>query len=88
MFMFCCLFVCFETQSLCVVLAVPELSMYIKLAMNSQRSTRPCLLSARIKGVHHHHAQPDDQVFSILSTTTGFPALILHTLLQVFPLEG
>ena len=32
----CCLFVCFEIGSLCVALTVLELSLYSKLALNSE----------------------------------------------------
>ena len=44
-----------ETGSLhYVVLAVLELTLKTRLALNSQESTCPCLLSAGIKGIHHH----------------------------------
>jgi hypothetical protein len=45
----------FGTRLLCVALAVLELALQSRLASNSQRSSCLCLLSARIKGVHHHH---------------------------------
>ena len=44
----------FKAEFLCVVLAVLELALYTRLALNSQRSICLCLLSARIKGVCHH----------------------------------
>lgn len=46
------LFVCFvfpDRVSLCL-----ELILWIRLSWNSQRSSRLCLLSAEVKGVHHH----------------------------------
>ena len=50
---FFCLF--FETGFPCViVLAVLELALIDRLASYSQRFTWLCLLSAGIKGVHHH----------------------------------
>lgn len=40
----------FETGSLCVSLAFPELSLQTRLVLNSQRFACFCLLSAEIKG--------------------------------------
>jgi hypothetical protein len=42
-------FVYFETGFLCVALAVPELSLWTRLASNSQRSTYLCLPSAGVE---------------------------------------
>jgi hypothetical protein len=39
---------------LCVALAVLELDLYTRLALNSERSTCLCLLSSEVKGVQHH----------------------------------
>jgi hypothetical protein len=43
----------FETVFLCVALAVLKLSLWSRLALNSQRSACFCCLDAWIKGVHH-----------------------------------
>ena len=50
-----CLFV-FETGLHCIALGVLELTLWTRVALNSQRSTCLCLLSVVIKGVHHHTA--------------------------------
>lgn len=44
-------------QALYIVLAVPELTMQIRLALNSQKMLS--LLSTRIKGVCHHYLSSD-----------------------------
>lgn len=44
----------FETWSLYVDLASMELTVETKLASKSQRSTRLCLMNARIKNLDHH----------------------------------
>jgi hypothetical protein len=41
-------------MSLYIALAVLKLAIYIRLALNSQRSTSLCLLSAGIKGLSHN----------------------------------
>jgi hypothetical protein len=51
---FCFIFVCLETGSHYVAVAVLELSMWTRLASNSQRSICLRLLSAGIKRVHHY----------------------------------
>jgi hypothetical protein len=54
---FICIFVClsFKTVYLCIIaLAVLQLALQTRLVSNAQRSTCLCLLSARIKGVHHY----------------------------------
>ena len=49
-----CLFV-FETEFLCIALEpVLALSLYARLALNTQRSTCLCLPSTGIKGMNHH----------------------------------
>ena len=48
------LFACIEMGSYYVALAVLELTLYTRLATNSQRSTCLCLPSAGIKAVCHH----------------------------------
>ena len=45
----------FETGFLCVALAVLELALLIRLALNLKRSSSYCLASAGLKGVCHHH---------------------------------
>jgi len=45
-----------ETESLFVTLDILELTLYTRLAPNSQRSACLCLSSDRIKGMHHHYA--------------------------------
>lgn len=52
---FCCCYCSyFETMFLCVVLDIPELSLYTRLAWSSERSTCLCLLLAGIEGIYHH----------------------------------
>jgi hypothetical protein len=46
----------FETGFICVTLAVKDLTLKTRLDLNIQRSTCLCLLSAWLKGMHHHHA--------------------------------
>jgi hypothetical protein len=55
-YLFVCLFVFwfFETGFLCVALAVLELTLWTRLASNSEIAYL-CLPSAGIKGVRHHH---------------------------------
>lgn len=55
----------FETGSFCVASDVPELTMQIKRALNSQRYTSHCYLNTSIKGVHYYTRH--DVRFSILS---------------------
>jgi hypothetical protein len=43
----------FETEFFCVVLAILELDLLSRLALNLQRSTSLCLPG--IKGMHHYH---------------------------------
>ena len=50
--LFACVF--FETVSHGVTLAILELTIWTRLASNSQRSTYLYLLSAMIRGVRHH----------------------------------
>lgn len=45
----------FETESLFVALVILVLAVWTRLASDSERSSCLCLLSARIKGVRHHH---------------------------------
>ena len=54
MFVFCFVLFCFETGSLYIALAVLELSMYARLAYNSQVSVCLCFPSAGIKVMYHH----------------------------------
>jgi hypothetical protein len=57
-FLFLCLFV-FETAFLCIALAVLELTLYTRLASNSEIR----LPSAGIKGVHHHRPAQAERFF-------------------------
>lgn len=53
---FCC-HCCFEIESLYVAPAVLECDTQTMLSSNPVRSDCPCLLSDRIKGLHHHTQQ-------------------------------
>ena len=46
-------FVCLLRQGFSA-LAILELTLYIRLALNSQNSTCLCLLGAGVKSMHHH----------------------------------
>ena len=57
------LFLFFETEFLCVALAVLELTLKIRLASN-QKSACLCLPSAGIKGMCHYHLSSPHQLLS------------------------
>lgn len=52
----CCIFLLlfFKAGVLCVFLVALELTLNIRLALNSERSTCLCLPSAVVKGISHH----------------------------------
>jgi hypothetical protein len=56
MFIFVVVLFCFlETGFFCIALAVLELTLYSRVALNSEiHLPLPCLPSAGIKGVYHH----------------------------------
>ena len=67
-----------EAGSLCLPLAVLELSVQTRLALNSQRSSRFCLQSAGIRGVHHYDCEPQPLAFFASGSLAGAQGCLIR----------